>query len=153
MPGTIAGGKLAAKKNYENHGADFYKQIGSRGGRAKTVKGFALTAKKLCEKTDCDYYKPNHTIAQCSGWRGGSNSRRTAEVELNDREFEIYLEKDYSSLPPLFIKKVNVYGAYKEAGSEAYRYKADINRLHVGKSVYIEDVKSDYNTTIIKRVK
>ena len=33
MPGTKAGGQKARQTNYERHGADFYKRIGSKGGQ------------------------------------------------------------------------------------------------------------------------
>lgn len=45
MGGTIDGGKLAAKTNKEKHGEDFYANIGSKGGKAKVPKGFALMPK------------------------------------------------------------------------------------------------------------
>lgn len=42
MSGTPTGGKLAAKKNKEKFGEDFYKRIGKEGGKATGVpKGFA----------------------------------------------------------------------------------------------------------------
>ena len=42
MAGTYKGGKQAAKTNKENHGEDFYKIIGAKGGRKTgVIKGFA----------------------------------------------------------------------------------------------------------------
>lgn len=41
MAGTTKGGKLAAKKNKELYGKDFYKWIGAKGGRKGTTGGFA----------------------------------------------------------------------------------------------------------------
>lgn len=41
MPGTKAGGIKAADTNYLRHGSDFYKKIGSIGGRNGTTGGFA----------------------------------------------------------------------------------------------------------------
>ena len=41
MTGTKAGGLKAGKTNKERHGADFYKRIGSIGGKASNTGGFA----------------------------------------------------------------------------------------------------------------
>jgi uncharacterized protein len=41
MAGTPAGGRLAAQRNKKKHGADFYKKIGAKGGRASNTGGFA----------------------------------------------------------------------------------------------------------------
>lgn len=62
MAGTIKGGKKAASKNKEIHGADFYARIGSIGGKAKTTKpkGFAA----------------NPDLARKAGAKGGRISRR-----------------------------------------------------------------------------
>ena len=60
MSGTVSGGKLAAKKNKERHGEDFYCKLGVIGGRAKVPKGFAL----------------NRELASTAGRRGGRVSRR-----------------------------------------------------------------------------
>lgn len=63
MSGTRLGGQRAAATNKERHGDDFYKRIGSRGGRAKTSKpkGFAA----------------NPELAAKAGRKGGEISRRT----------------------------------------------------------------------------
>lgn len=42
MAGTIAGGRKAAATNKKYHGEDFFKRIGSLGGKKKVPKGFAL---------------------------------------------------------------------------------------------------------------
>ena len=42
MAGTKAGAIKARDTNYEKHGKDFYKNIGSKGGKAHGIKGFAL---------------------------------------------------------------------------------------------------------------
>lgn len=62
MPGTISGGKLAAQRNKERYGEDFYKRIGSRGGSKKTEtpKGFAADRER----------------ASWAGRKGGMISRR-----------------------------------------------------------------------------
>ena len=41
MSGTKVGGQKAGKTNKERHGADFYKRIGSIGGKASNTGGFA----------------------------------------------------------------------------------------------------------------
>lgn len=60
MSGNRAGGKLAAQKNKERFGEDFYCMIGSRGGKAKVPKGFAV----------------NRELASQAGAKGGRISRR-----------------------------------------------------------------------------
>lgn len=40
MAGTKAGGQAAALKNKEKYGEDFYKRIGSEGGKKGTTGGF-----------------------------------------------------------------------------------------------------------------
>lgn len=40
MSGTIEGGKLAAKKNKELYGNNFYHEIGRKGGQASGTGGF-----------------------------------------------------------------------------------------------------------------
>lgn len=41
MVGTIAGGCKARETNYKEHGKDFYKRIGSLGGKVSNTGGFA----------------------------------------------------------------------------------------------------------------
>jgi len=60
MAGTIAGGKAAAKTNYERHGKDFYRNIGAKGGRNGNTGGFAA----------------NRELARIAGKKGGTISRR-----------------------------------------------------------------------------
>lgn len=45
MSGNITGGKKAAQTNTKLYGNDFYKRIGSAGGKAKVPKGFAKSGK------------------------------------------------------------------------------------------------------------
>ena len=40
MSGTVSGGKKAAQRNIEKYGADFYKSIGSVGGKNSGTGGF-----------------------------------------------------------------------------------------------------------------
>lgn len=41
MAGTAAGGRLAAQKNKQKHGPDFYARIGRMGGKRSRNGGFA----------------------------------------------------------------------------------------------------------------
>ena len=41
MAGTVKGGRQAAHKNKQVHGADFYAKIGRKGGQASRSGGFA----------------------------------------------------------------------------------------------------------------
>lgn len=61
MPGTKAGGMKAAKMNKELYGEDFYRRIGSKGGRNGHTGGFAA----------------NPALARVAGVKGGRISRRT----------------------------------------------------------------------------
>jgi hypothetical protein len=64
MAGTKAGGEAAARTNKANQGEDFYKRIGSIGGkkgnRDGTIKGFAA--------------RPE--LARIAGAKGGAISKR-----------------------------------------------------------------------------
>lgn len=64
MPGTKKGGLLAAKKNRERHGSDFYARIGAIGGSKGTTGGFAA----------------NRELARIAGRKGGMISRRRKVV-------------------------------------------------------------------------
>ena len=61
MVQTKEGGLKAAKSNLEKYGEDYYRNIGSLGGRAKVPKGFAL----------------NRERASIAGRKGGLKSKRT----------------------------------------------------------------------------
>ena len=61
MAGTKPGGKLAAATNKKRYGADFYAQIGAKGGKAGHTGGFYA----------------NRELAREAGRRGGEKSRRT----------------------------------------------------------------------------
>lgn len=62
MSGTTQGGKLAAAKMKDKYGDDFYKRIGSIGGKNGSAgKGFAA----------------NRELARRAGAKGGRISKRT----------------------------------------------------------------------------
>jgi len=60
MAGTKDGGRMATKTMKEKYGEDYFKNIGSKGGKAKVPKGFAL----------------NRELASKAGAIGGRISRR-----------------------------------------------------------------------------
>ena len=60
MAGTKVGGRMATKTMKEKYGEDYFKNIGSKGGKAKVPKGFAL----------------NRELASRVGAIGGRISRR-----------------------------------------------------------------------------
>jgi general stress protein YciG len=64
MAGTKAGGKLAAKKNLEKYGSDFYAKIGAKGGKKGKTGGFYA----------------NRDLARIAGAKGGRISRRTKKA-------------------------------------------------------------------------
>lgn len=61
MSGTRAGGKKAAAKNKQRHGAKFYATIGAIGGTKSKRGGFAY----------------NRELARQAGAKGGRKSRRS----------------------------------------------------------------------------
>lgn len=60
MAGTKAGGKIARETNIRKYGEDYYRNIGSMGGKAKVPKGFAV----------------NRELAKKAGALGGKVSSR-----------------------------------------------------------------------------
>jgi hypothetical protein len=74
MAGTVAGGKRAALKNLEGD-PDFYRRIGSIGGRNGHTGGFASSIECKCRL----YIKP-HSHARCAGKKGGAKSKRTKKL-------------------------------------------------------------------------
>lgn len=66
MAGTPQGGRLAAQKNKQRHGADFYTRIGRIGGKKGHSGGFAAGPEG---RKRASYY----------GAKGGSVSRRTSK--------------------------------------------------------------------------
>ena len=67
MAGTTQGGRLAAQKNKQRHGADFYARIGRLGGRRGRSGGFAAGPEG---RKRAIYY----------GSKGGSISRRPSKI-------------------------------------------------------------------------
>ena len=61
MAGTSEGGKAAARRNKQLHGADFYARIGAMGGKKGRTGGFYA----------------NRELARIAGAKGGLISRRT----------------------------------------------------------------------------
>ncbi|HEY8999403.1 MAG TPA: hypothetical protein VIM53_03715 [Candidatus Saccharimonadales bacterium] len=74
MAGNPEGGKLAAKKNKEKHGADFYARIGAMGGRKGRTGGFAS---KIVDENGLT----GQERARKFGAMGGRISRRTKAVK------------------------------------------------------------------------
>lgn len=76
MAGTVAGGKLAAQKNKEKYGEDFYKNIGAKGGKMSTPRGgFGA----VCVREDCPVSE-EHLYGMCFGAKGGKISKRPPRV-------------------------------------------------------------------------
>lgn len=82
MSGTRAGGKKAAAKNMDKD-PDFYKRIGSEGGKNGRGTyyrgGFATDIECSCKIVRGSHYK-----AQCAGVIGGRKSRRTKETLIRE---------------------------------------------------------------------
>lgn len=66
MAGTKIGGLKCAKTNKKKHGKDFYKIIGSKGGKAGHTGGFAS----------------NRELARIAGKKGGSISKRGSAKQV-----------------------------------------------------------------------
>ena len=65
MAGTYAGAIKARDANYEKHGKDFYKKIGSKGGKKGHTGGFFA----------------NRELAKKAGQKGGRISKRGKAVK------------------------------------------------------------------------
>lgn len=61
MSGTPSGGKKARDTNLKRHGKDFYRKIGTKGGRIGRTGGFFA----------------NRELARKAGTKGGRISKRT----------------------------------------------------------------------------
>lgn len=72
MAGTSEGGLKARSTNYARHGKDFYKRIGSIGGRNGHTGGFAA----------------NPALARVAGMKGGRISKRGKQVVDRTEEGE-----------------------------------------------------------------
>jgi uncharacterized protein len=75
MSGNRVGGLRAARRNKELYGTDFYKKIGSKGGKLGHTGGFAA----------------DRELARVAGALGGSRSRRA--IRLFDRDIALFLEQ------------------------------------------------------------
>lgn len=65
MAGTYAGAIKARDTNYEKHGKDFYKKIGSKGGKKGHTGGFFA----------------NRELAKKAGQKGGRISKRGKAIK------------------------------------------------------------------------
>lgn len=65
MAGTKAGAIKARDTNYEKHGKDFYKKIGSKGGKKGHTGGFFA----------------NRELARKAGQKGGRISKRGKAIK------------------------------------------------------------------------
>ena len=65
MAGTYAGAIKARDTNYEKHGKDFYKKIGSKGGKKSRTGGFFA----------------NRDLAIKAGRKGGKISKRGKAIK------------------------------------------------------------------------
>lgn len=70
MAGTTEGGKLAAQRNKEKYGPDFYAKIGAKGGKSSGTGGFASDKKDTMGMT-------GRQRAAYWGRIGGTISKRT----------------------------------------------------------------------------
>jgi hypothetical protein len=77
MAGTREGGKTAAETNKQRYGEDFYKHIGSTGGKKGKTGGFAS------DKVGRDGLT-GHQRAIKVGEVGGRTSRRTKKIDDED---------------------------------------------------------------------
>ena len=75
MSGTVSGGKKAAQKNITRHGKNFYKEIGSKGGKNSKRGGFAS------EKIGKDGLTGLER-AKLAGRKGGTISKRGPAIRL-----------------------------------------------------------------------
>lgn len=81
MSGTKAGGAKARETNYKKYGKDFYKRIGTIGGKKGHTGGFAA----------------NPQLARIAGRKGGlisSKDKRKAPIEERRNEIEELLKQE-----------------------------------------------------------
>lgn len=79
MSGTKTGSAKATKTIKDKYGSDYFKRIGSIGGKLGKTGGFA--ADIVCTKQDCVFKNDEHLIRQCAGAVGGRISRRGKPCE------------------------------------------------------------------------
>ena len=79
MSGSVSGGKLAAQKNLAKD-PDFYRKLGSRGGKAQTTKpkGFAANLER----------------ARIAGRKSGEISRKGLKFIKEDNGVRTYIARD-----------------------------------------------------------
>lgn len=88
MSGTKLGGLKARETNLKNHGKDFYRIIGSKGGQNGHTGGFAA----------------NRELARLAGAKGGRKSRRTGKT-TGDRKEKEYVWKGGPNATLVFKEK------------------------------------------------
>lgn len=88
MSGTKLGGLKARETNLKNHGKDFYRIIGSKGGQNGHTGGFAA----------------NRELARLAGAKGGRKSRRTGKT-TGDRQEKEYIWKGGPDAALVFKEK------------------------------------------------
>lgn len=88
MSGTKLGGLKARETNLKNHGKDFYRIIGSKGGQNGHTGGFAA----------------NRELARLAGAKGGRKSRRTGKT-TGDRKEKEYVWKGGPDAALVFKEK------------------------------------------------
>ena len=81
MAGTLAGGRKARDTNYREHGKDFYKRIGSLGGKVSSTGGFA--SKKVGKDG-----LTGRERAKLAGAIGGFKSRRGPAKKKEEENVE-----------------------------------------------------------------
>lgn len=86
MAGTKAGGEKAKKTNIERYGDDFYKRIGSIGGRNGHTGGFYNNPKLASEAG-----AKGGRISSRAGIKNGEGKKALADIE----EAERILEEEY----------------------------------------------------------
>ena len=74
MSGTVSGGKKASITNKQKHGEDFYKRIGSKGGKKSCNGGFGSNKVGKDGLTGAER-------ARIAGRKGGSLSKRGKSKE------------------------------------------------------------------------
>lgn len=89
MSGTKIGGLKCAQKNKKLYGDDFYKRIGSKGGKAGHTGGFAA----------------NPALAKLAGHRAGSVSKRGYKLLKVEGEYGYYICKTTGKIVKLLTAK------------------------------------------------
>lgn len=101
MPGTKAGGAKAAITNKERHGSDFYKKIGSKGGKNGNTGGFAA----------------NRELARIAGRKGGQISKRRKNAEIREAQAAKDREVLLAARQAQADREANISASAEEEGS------------------------------------